>query len=708
MPLTVITDDSYARLIMKRYAFAASAALFCMPVHALEAGDTVVTQKLEEIVVKARLEHVSPEVATFIPTRRQKNAALTGTDLLAHMALPQLGAVTENTVTTSAGQSVDMFIDYVPASDHDLEGMRMSDVRKVEYYDHPLDPRFQGKAHVINFVMRKYEYGGYFKTYASGQFVANSGQLGLFARIRHGRMTYDVAAGGWYSANDHLCQSMSETYRLPKDGNAMVFERVSRPSQTVIREHSIWPTVKVMYNTDRITMVNTLGGNFFYSPRKFTTGTVSFTPPAFSAADYADNRDSRINSITYSGYWTFVMPHGNTISFNPYYSWSHTRQHSVYSEASGTWIENGAADDTRRATAALRFSHDFGKWGNITAIGNIYYLGAHTRYSGTAEVQDRLTTVRIGPGLFYNYRNDRFNGLLGSGFNYDRSGFDGKPRHSAQPWIDASVQYSFSDKNSVSVDFHHATWTLPSAFRSTAVIMANPLLSYTGNPGLRPYKNYDFGMRYVWMPENRYNIAIFANGWIVDDRYAYVYQPSAAGILRTITQNAGVYSQWLYGVTATVRMFDNRLVVNGQLSHRIVRNGAPYDWVRQRVLWYIQGLYYFGAWNIGVRYQSPQEYCEDHMTGVWMKEKNVSEVSAGWGGSFWNIQARILNPFRWNWRAATSEMSTPDYKISKTYYNTSHHCYVVVSATYTFGFGAKIQHGNEASQQTGTSSSILK
>ena len=79
-----------------------------------------------------------------------------------------------------------------------------------------------------------------------------------------------------------------------------------------------------------------------------------------------------------------------------------------------------------------------------------------------------------------NFKNDKFNGLIGGGFNYDRSKFGDTSDHSTQPWMDASVQYAFNGRNSISADFHHATWTLASSYRSTAVIQSNPLFSYTG------------------------------------------------------------------------------------------------------------------------------------------------------------------------------------------------------------------------------------
>lgn len=231
-----------------------------------------------------------------------------------------------------------------------------------------------------------------------------------------------------------------------------------------------------------------------------------------------------------------------------------------------------------------------------------------------------------------NFKNDKFNGLIGGGFNYDRSKFGDTSNHSTQPWMDASVQYSFNGRNSISADFHHATWTLASSYRSTAVIQSNPLFSYTGNPDVSPYKSYDLSLRYVYMPDNRFNFAAFGNSGLITDRYAYVYMASPDGVLRTIRQKGvGNFYELLYGVQGTARLLGNSLMVNGQVAHRIVRNGAPFDWTRQRVVWYLQAFYYVGDWNFGLQYQSPQEYCDGYVNGAWIKNKSAYTAIVGWG-----------------------------------------------------------------------------
>lgn len=61
-----------------------------------ETTDSVKSRNLDEVVVEAQLQRTSATVSTYLPTKRQKNAAQTGPELLNHMAIPQLGIVSGN------------------------------------------------------------------------------------------------------------------------------------------------------------------------------------------------------------------------------------------------------------------------------------------------------------------------------------------------------------------------------------------------------------------------------------------------------------------------------------------------------------------------------------------------------------------------------------------------------------------------------------
>lgn len=295
-----------------------------------EEPDSIKAQELEEVVVEARNQRLGAEVSTYIPTSKQKNSSQTAADLLNRMAIPQIKISANDNITDLAGKSVDVFIDFLPASKEDLQGMRMQDVKKVEYYDFPSDPRFQGKAHVVNFVMQKYEYGGYVKA-LGWENTSNAGQISLYGKLQYKRMTFDIAAGYFYLNQNQTGGDVYETFRLPQpDGSVNVFERNSIQDNGKLRKNQYWPTFKALYSSDRITILNVIGASFDHTPRNNSSGFIEYAPAITGRVDYSQNSSNRVNSVSYSGYWNFILNDRNTINFSPRYAYSHTNTGSRY------------------------------------------------------------------------------------------------------------------------------------------------------------------------------------------------------------------------------------------------------------------------------------------------------------------------------------------------------------------------------------------
>lgn len=267
-----------------------------------EQPDSIRPRELDEVVVEARGQRLGAEVSTYIPTSKQKNSSQTAADLLSRMAIPQLRVSPNDDITDLAGKSVDVFIDFLPASKEDLQGMRMQDVKKVEYYDFPSDPRFQGKAHVVNFVMHKYEYGGYVKAFG-WENTGNAGQVSLYSKLQYKRMTFDLATGYFYLNENHTGGDIYETFRLPQpDGSISVFERNSIQGDGKLRKNQFWPTFKALYSSDRITLQNVFGASFDHCPDDNNSGFVEYLPAISERIDYSQSSSNRINSISYNGF----------------------------------------------------------------------------------------------------------------------------------------------------------------------------------------------------------------------------------------------------------------------------------------------------------------------------------------------------------------------------------------------------------------------
>ena len=679
-----------------------------IPVYAQEQADTLKTQELNEVVVEARNQRLGAEVSTYIPTAKQKNASQTAADLLNRMAIPQLRISPNDEIKDLAGKNVDVFIDFLPASKNDLEGMRMQDVKKVEYYDYPSDPRFIGKAHVVNFVMQKYEYGGYIKGYA-WENTGNAGQISLYGKLQYKRMTYDIAGGAFYINQNHTGGDCFSTYRLPQaDGTERIFQRNSIQESGKMHSRTYWPTFKAVYSTDKITIQNVVGANFNHVPLSYKAGYITYNPEIAARTDYFSNSANRVNSVSYNGYWNFILNDRNTLTFAPSYGYSHTNSNSIYSEANVGEYRNGAKDDSHHFKANLTYTHSFGKWGNINTMLQTIITTNNTTYSGTANTSDNAHTYRVGPGIQYSISKGKVYGMVGFGYHWDRQEYLDHKENSAAPWIDFSLQYSPNSNHSVRGEFHHMKSIPSSSYRSAAVIQSNPLMSYTGNPNLVSYGSYDAGVNYSFIPNNKFSFSAYASTWIADNRYVYDYEPTATGILRTIKQPGGSYSQWDYGVYGVARLFDGKLQLTAQLLGKSVHNGEPYNLDKTNITYGFQADFYLDNWTFTRIYLAPQGYPNGCMVGTWMETKSYYSLQAAWSNSTWNLQLRFCNFARWNWKSDRSVMYSPHYDKTEQTFSLNDHALARLAVTYTFGFGKKVERGNEASQQSGVNSGILK
>jgi hypothetical protein len=689
-----------------KFLILAAVFICTLPLRAqVDKKDSLKTVHLGEVVVESKQQTTSASVSTYYPTLKQKNASQTGIDLLNRMMIPQLALGNGSSVRTVDNQPVTVFIDWLPASSDDMKNMRITDVKKVEYYDYPSDPRFQGKPHVVNFVMKKYEYGGYLKASASERFIANDGQLNLFGRFQTKRLTFDLGLGGSYANTSHDYTESNETYRLPqKDGTKSIFQRKESVLSADKHNRVFWPTLKVVYNTDKVTLSNIIGASFDHTSVDNMSGNVSIAP---DTTDFERTGAEHQNSLSYTANWNFVLSKLTSVNFYAAYSYTHSKQSSLYREGT-TEFPNDASDDSHVGRGRLQYNHSFKKYGSLNAFFQGLYYHSSTTYSGTADVQDGLTTYRIGPGLGYSLTKKKYYMYLGVGFNYDHSKYGQTKEHSAQPWADASFQYSINNKNHFSLVFHYMTSVPLSSYRSEAVIQSNPLLSYTGNPALKPYKSFDYGLTYTSMPNSNFSFSVFAYAWSIHDRYAFVYTPTETGILRTIEQPMGGYTSLTAGAYGRASLFDNKMQIAGRIAVPYCHDGAPFHNDNVNVCCQLRAYWYFGAWNVGAQYSSAQYLAGNGVNGVWTKLRERYSASIGWGNSLWNVSAQISNPFTWSWKDSSNKMNSKYYDRRQISFGTDSHCYIKLGVTYVFGFGKHVDRKNEVSRQRGANSAILE
>lgn len=672
-----------------------------------EAADSIATQELKEVTVEGQLATVSARGGRFIPTKVQKEASQSGYDLLRRMAIPQLGLGIGDDIKTVDGQAVDIFIDGVPASADDVKGMRMTDVKRVEYYDYPTDVKFQGKAHVVNFIMQQYEYGGYVKWHGNAFLIANSGQSGIYSKFQYKRFTADLAVGGYYYNSRHQYNNTVETFRLPQaDGGVNVFERASETTDARSIRKYAWPTLKTQYKSERMVLTNTVGGTFDNRPIQRSSGRVVYTLSAFESSDYTSERATNSNSVSYTGDWSFYLPANFSLNVSPNYIYTYRRAKTDYAEGGFAPIDNNAKERSHDYGVQVKLRRVFERAGSVSLEGMVRNEDYTTRYWGTTTAEMLGRRFVAVPSMTYSYDSDNLSVGGGTGYGFYRQSVNGLEQRTSSPFGNVYAYYSPSNRHRMGLSYNYSLETPEATELSEIEVRQNPLLTVKGQPNLKPYSKNYLGMSYTWIPSN----GLQTGGWFQTaynpNRYAYDYRATTEGVVREIVQDGGDYTNMTLGLFVSVKMF-NSLQLTAQAEGKRTIQGVPYSWAKNAVNGILQAEYYAGGWNFGGYMYTTRRYGDGSISGDWTTVKPVYAMWAGWGNATWSASCTVSTPTRWNWHELTQVMDTPAYSAVTKMYSASSHAWVQLKASYTFGYGKKVAVGNEAKQQTGSKSAIL-
>lgn len=665
--------------------------------------DTADYETLDAVTVEAVMQRTGAEKSVYIPTTRQRNASQSATDLLSRMDIPQISVPYGSTaVKTVSGQAVAVFIDYVPATEDELEMMRTSDVLRIEYLQSPTDTRFGGKTNVINFVMRKYDYGGYVRTRLYENFWANSGQAQVNGRFNYRRMTFDVMGYGYYCANDHTGTAQTETFRLPDGlGGTNTIERQSTSTGAKFRRNDYSASFRARYTSDKFTANNILAFRDTRIPHNDSQGAVTYSGGDFDDSEYTTVNDSRRQNVTYTGYYYIGIGERNSLTIQPTYAYSHTTQGSVYTEAGLAPIVNDAGDNSTLANTSIEYGHTFGGGHSFTLYGYGQYEHNRTRYTGTTEALDRTSSYTGNFDAGYSFARGGFSSTVRFGWSLSHIDYNGEKNDFNSPYADLFLQYSPNTKNSASAYMHTAGWPISSNYKSDRMIQDSPLLWRTGNPALTAYRSWDFGVQYVYMPSNAWRFSGYAYGWLVADRAAFdyqpfEYQPGEQGLVRNIIQPAGGFGRYNVGFNINWRPLGGKFNITGSLTETITHNGRPYNLDKSVLSGYVQAMYYIGNFNIVAAYVSRGYSFDDSMSGFYTRSRDAFALAAGWNSGSWNVNLHLQNMFRWHWRTSTTAMTSAYYDVTRQNYGVDNHALIQAKVTYTFSFGKKSKRDSDA------------
>lgn len=686
-------------------------AVIAIPVYAQEQADTLKTQELNEVVVQAQMQRTSSAKSTYTPTGKQKNAAQNAVDLLRQMAIPQIRInPIDETVTDNTGGNVAIYINFLEASKEEMEGLRTADVRRVEYLEFPTDPRFRGAERVINIIVQEYAYGGYTKVTANENFLVGlSSRVNIFSKFSYKKMTYDLYAGANNWNNHHIGSTTEGIFRLTgEDGKEFSLTRKETLESSHYKQNQYPVTFRATYNSDKIQIRNLLAFTNLGIPTNEYSGKLEYSPNSAPGYSFDRKNPNRSNSVAYAGTYFFALPKGYSVDFSPSFNYTHGNDYTDYAVSNQPTIYRHAKENAYNYRLNLYIRKSFGQKHSVMLGGNYGDNINRLEYTGDNGYKDKFHNA-FGAGMVgYNFQTQKISINLDAGFAWENSDINGKKNSDTYPFTHINVRYVLNQRNSFSAYFQYATNSPGISEKSSDLLRENELMYITGNPLLENCRHTTINLAYTWMPSNAFGMSAYGRVFGMYDRQLLTYSPYDNGkaLLRSYI-NDGDYLNGEIGLAANWKLFNGKLQLYANPSQSFYKSTGIFNENCNSFRVTAQASYYLDSFYF-------QAYYESHHKSMFTasprinKGRNFHSVTVGWANANWNLRVMAVNFFNKGWDGATNTTVSPYYSERQTIIGTSSHHRINFTATYTFGYGKKVQRGNEVGEQSGAASAILK
>lgn len=698
---------------MKKYTFAIMMCITGAVVAQAEEPDTLKSKELDEVVVKGAAEHTSAVKTTYIPDTHVKNAATDAVNLLQRMAIPQLSIdPISQSVTTPAGRPVTIFINYVQASGEDIQGLKTSDVRMVEYLDYPTDPRFRNVPHAINIIVKEYEWGGYTKIsdnhILTGLFSEKNGYANkgyLFSKFAYKKMIYDL-----YVSTDHVNtedaagSSSSSVYHLPSGD----VERNTKWIGTDLKYIMVPVTLRASYNTQTMQIINTVGYTFNNPYKRHSSQSLNYGTDREYVA--VTNTPSVSRSLQWNGNYYFMFPKNWSVGAYPSLTYGHNNRWKDYTimDTEQAPIVTNAREDVLYGRLDLNVGKRVGQHHTFKLQANGAMSKNTVDYDGTSDFKSDFNHNFYGLGAAYTLSLDRVSVNTDAGFAAEYIKTDNIKYNDYYPYFHLSANWSPNNRNQFSIWAQYASNTPQQSERTPNIIQSNEMMYVMGNPDLKNARHVTLSGQYTYLPATWLSLSAYCTYFGMYDRSVDYYElyNNGTALLQTY-RNDGDYNQLKAGANVSLRFLNNRLIfqIAPQFSH--YSSGGYVTDNRNAFNCSVYGQYYLGDFNFTAYYASKDRWMNSNDC-TWNTNRSFYNIQVGWSKKAWNISLVAMNFFRHKESSYSTVYKSPLYSYSNIGYDGNYNAAVGLTVVYTVGYGKPIKRGNEIQGLGGAGSAIVQ
>ena len=701
---------------MRKIIFALIILPFLASAQNQEPTDSIEVQTLDEVVVEGATQYTSANKTTYLPDSNSKRTARNAADLLARMGIPQITVNPgSGEVTTNNGKKVAIYIDYEPASEEEKNALNPGDVKKVEYLIFPTDPRFDNNNYVVNIILNHYDYGGYLKISGTGNIMSGSGNGQAYVKTSYKKMTYDLNFSDKYTSIGHTGTTQEQVFRFPdKSGVISEVTRKTTLDDSRYKQNYIWGSFRARYDSEKTTISNTLNLISNNTPHNDYSGRVIFSSPDLLGHNSIESPYANLSNIkSFNPYWVgnyyFDLGKDWKLNIRPYFDYTRTISERFY-KSDDAAITTNANEDLIITSLNASFSKTFRDKHTITAYLYGLYTHDKIKYTGNTSTNPTFNQYAFTILPNYTFGTSKLYASAAAGVMFESNTISGIKTNSIAPIINFAVSYSPNDKNQFELSADYLADGGNMADKTPDIFQVNELLYQTGNPKL---KNLDFlhiDFSYTFLPNNNFSLSAFTQIYRPFHFLTPVFEPNGPDglMLRSLT-NEGKYFFTHIGVSPSLKLFNRSLVLGGQFRFVYERLSGVYSETNAYPICWLNATYYLKNWYFSAYYNMAHKFIVEGDNNYTMRRnKDQYSFNIGWSNNSWNISISAINIFRRNWVQQTSWLSGKWFDQKTHVYSANVHQKIMISASYTFNFGKKINHGDELQNSGGSSSAIMK
>lgn len=681
-----------------------------------ESSDTVKTQELKEVVIEGRSQRVIDNGVEFIPSKRVKKMAIDAFHILSLMNVPQLDVTPGSTkIKTFSGQDVVLFIDYVLASDEDLQGIRTEDIVKIEVLKYPGDPRFQGYANVVNFIMRKYEWGGYTKITANGAVISKDEVSGLlYSVLSMKNWRLDANVSGAMTHEDNGAVYEKSTFRDIFIGNEHYDEisRTERSGEDFLKQtNSQSASLRAMYTTNSSQMIHLISFYRSGNPHTYCKSNVAYSDNLFTSSSSEDKLSGQTISPSVSGDYYFKLSDKDVIQASWKFAYGSIRRNSVYQVDLMPSIVNINRESSFVPNANFAYARNFSHNNSLTTSLITYNSIFNTEYSGSyAGVQKMLSSENL---LLLEYRQSWQCGLhmfsrLGASYVHSRLNGENILRQ-WNPRLGMQLHYNIDSRNMVSLEGWWGNNHPSPSICNTALVQSNELLWLQGNPDLRNTTFVTAIASYIFLPTNKLNMAASMDYYGYLDKVTDQYYDLAGhdGLVRKKI-NSGDFHRLAANISANLKLLNNSLSLRAVCKYIFCKSTGIDAQTLNCVSANFQANYYFKNFSFMLYYSTPFQSLPWYAGGMRLGYKSKYGLMINYAVGDFKAGLTLHNVFARDFKCYydfdSERYSMHGWNVSSDNPGRT----IELTLSYTLPYGKKINRNFELNTGSATESAILK